>query len=95
MPFDPKVPISNLFCASGKHINMALHHKDIGAIQRAVIIGSAIYCCLVTAGTAFGFSALMPSLLKVGAFVKVCQPGIRSCNEQIARPMVAKSTCNL
>ncbi|CAL1148168.1 unnamed protein product [Cladocopium goreaui] len=64
---------------------MALHHKDIGAIQRAVIIGSAIYCCLVTAGTAFGFSALMPSLLKVGAFAKVCQPGIRSCNEQIAR----------
>ena len=96
VPFDPKVPIPNLFCASGKHTNMALlDHKDIGAIQRAVIIGSAIYCCLVTAGTAFGFSALMPSLLKVGAFAKVCPPGMRSCNEQIARSMVAKSTCNL
>ena len=60
-------------------------HKDIGTFQRVAIILSAICCCLVTAGLVFGFSALMPSLLNVGAFVKVCQPGERSCNEQTSR----------
>lgn len=35
---------------------------------RLAVVGSAIACCVSCAGLAFGFSALVPELLELGAF---------------------------
>lgn len=61
--------------------------SEMGRTWRIVIIVSAIGCCLLMAGLAFGFSALMPNLLRIGAFHQVCPENHAgtSCQAQISR----------
>ncbi|CAJ1378004.1 unnamed protein product, partial [Effrenium voratum] len=49
---------------------------------RLAVVGSAIGCCVSCAGLAFGFSALVPELLELGAFHEEC-PSSGVCHRQI------------
>ena len=53
-----------------------MDYKALGALGsgqlEAFVVASAVLSCLATAGLAFGFSALLPQLLRDKAFHELC-----------------------
>eukprot|EP00434_Breviolum_minutum_P016746 symbB.v1.2.014769.t1/scaffold1084.1/size139254/8 len=70
--------------ADGSYQKLIGAPEPPGAIRSFLIVVSSIIVCLTTSGLAFGFSALVPPLLKVGAFHQRCDSNSHVCQEQLS-----------
>jgi len=57
--------------------------------RRLLIVGSAVLACLLNSGIAFGFSALLPALVRNGAFHDLCDLSQRRLGARCAKQTAA------